>query len=317
MRNAISLSLLLLTLPAAVSTGADVPQRGYSVLPLKDPLFDEAQVVVETMALNNWLSSNIRNLSFEQMKEPREQLYYLIDSRVKQIYAAEGQVLPRAPDPTLEILFRWPEYLGVFGGAQTYNAVKAPDSKPISRGMELPKGVALTLNEDLLSVHSDFGWSLEVPYYFMIWAVGDFTANGGPRTQVVTISTGAAKDKSEAGHSQATLMFLYSPEPGFAAFEKHWAGLFGVDTASAPISLGVRNFRSYRALDEATKIHTEFTSWTEDSGNYAVAYSGIEGTYEWNRPHFLDFIRSIKVTKSRSNNALQSDSSRPEGSDRC
>lgn len=62
-------------------------------------------------------------------------------------------------------------------------------------------------------------------------------------------------------------------------------------------------------------FNKEFTSWSDASGNDAVAYIGIEGTYEWN-PHFVDFLRSIKVSEPRPNNALQSDGPRPAGPDR-
>jgi len=304
MQRRVVLTFLSLALPTVAWAAASAPQGGYSALPLKAPLFDEAQVLVETIALNNWLLANIQNLNYEQMKGPREHLYYLIDSRVKQIYAAEGQVIPKTPDPLLEILFTWPEHLGIFGGAQAFNAVKAPASKPKTPSTTLPKGMALTLDKDMLSVRSDLGWSLEVPYYFMIWNVGDRTVTGGPRTQLVALSTGAAKDKSQAGRSQATLMFLYSPESSLATFDKYWAGQLGVDTTSAPVFLGVKKLQSYRAVDEATKLHKEFTSWAEESGNYAVAYIGIEGTFEWNRPHFLDFLRSIQAGKLRPNNTL-------------
>jgi hypothetical protein len=122
------LMTVMLTLATAASA-AEPLQGGYSVEPLRDPLFDEAAVVVETTAINNWLAANIQQLSYDQMKGPREHLYYLIDSRVKQIYASEKRVLPAKNDPILEILFSRSEYLGVFGGAQAFNAVKATSSR--------------------------------------------------------------------------------------------------------------------------------------------------------------------------------------------
>jgi hypothetical protein len=42
-------------------------------------------------------------------------------------------------------------------------------------------------------------------------------------------------------------------------------------------------------------LHTEFASWTEKQGPFAVVYLGVDGTYQWNRPHFLDFLRAVQI----------------------
>jgi hypothetical protein len=294
---------LLALRPAAVTAQDPIP--GYSVEPLRTPIFDEAQIAVEAMAINNWLNANIQKLTYDQMKGPREHLYYLIDSRVKQHYAAEKRVLPEKHDLILEILFSWAEPLGVFGGSHAFNAVKAPSSSARTPGMKLPEGISLNLTRDLFTVQSSSGWSISFPYYFMVWNVSDFTAKGGPRTQLVALSTGAAKDKSEAGKSQATLMFLFSPEK-YEPFEQYWRDQMGIGAEVKPKKLGVKNLSSRHILDAPTKLHKEFTSWSDSTGSFAVVYLGIEGTYEWNRPHFIDFLRAIATKSgSRPNNALQ------------
>ncbi len=291
---------------AACGDDAEVPQRGYSVAPLRNPIFEPAQVVVETTALNNWLAANIQKLSYEQMKGPREQLYYLIDSRIKQLYAEEERILPKAGDPILELLFSWSEYLGVFGGADVFNAVKASSAKAREPAMQVPPGISLRLSKDLFVVSSDLGWSVRFPYYFMIWNVADFTATGGQRTQLLMLSTGAARDKSQLGHSQATVMFMFSPGGGSEAFEAYWRKALAIEQDSRQVPLNIRDLKSYHVMDATLKLHKEFTTWSSTSGSYAVAYLGIEGTYEWNRPHFLDFLRSIETSEqSQPNNALR------------
>lgn len=284
---------LLLTI-AMVARAVEPMQGGYSVEPLRNPLFDEAAVVVETTAINNWLAANIQRLKYEQMKGPREHLYYLIDSRIKQIYATERRVLPANSDPILEALFSWSEYLGVFGGAQVFNAVKAPSSAAMSPGMKLPEGIDLKLAGDVFTIRSNYGWSITFPYYFMAWNIGDFTAKNGPRTQLVAISTGASKDKSKAGRSQATLMFLFSPEK-YDTFDRYWREQMGIGAELQLAALGVKNLKSRHIFDKSAQLHKEFTSWSNETGSFAVAYLGIEGTYEWNRTHFIDFLRAIKT----------------------
>jgi hypothetical protein len=311
MRSYLALGIACIAAAASVPCIAqqargESPQTGYSVTPLHDPLFNEAQVVVETTALNNWLNANIRKLTYEQMKGPREHLYYLIDSRVKQIYAVEKRVLPKQQDPLLETLFSWSERLGVFGGAYAFNAVKAPDSPSKTPGMRLPPGIELVLNNDLLTLRSDLGWSITIPYYFMIWNVADFTAKDGPRTQLVALSTGAAKDKSEAGRSQATVIFMFSPGKEFESFDGYWSRQMNVGMDVKPMPLGVKSLQSRHVVNELQKLHTEFTSWSEPIGSIAVAYLGVEGTYEWNRPHFVDFLRSVETnTQLRPDNRLE------------
>jgi hypothetical protein len=294
--------LLAFSLLLSVSTPShaeQITQREYSTAPLGQPLFDEAQITIETMAINNWLNSNLQKLSHEQMKGPREHLYYLIDSRVKQIYAAEQQILPTKHDLILGTLFSWAEPLGVFGGALAFNAIKAPTSSARTPGMKMPDGISMELIKDLFTVKSTTGWSISFPYYFMVWNIGDFVAKGGPRTQLVALSTGAAKDKSQAGRSQATLVFLYSPEE-YETFDKYWREQMGVDANVESKPLGVKGLASRHVIEASSKLHKEFTSWSAPEGSFAVAYLGIEGTYEWNRPHFVDFLRSVSA-QSRSN----------------
>jgi hypothetical protein len=262
-------------------------QKGYSVAPLRNPLFDEARVIAETTALNNWLVANIAKLSYEQMKGPREH-----------VYAAEKRVLPAKHDPLLETLFSWSERLSVFGGATSFNAVKAASSPAQTPRMKLPPGVELLLNNDLLTVRSDLGWSITIPYYFMIWNVGDFTATNGARTQLVALSTGAAKDGSGAGRSQATVVFMFAPGKEFEAFDAYWSAQMNVGMDVKPISLGVKSLRSRHVVDQPKKMHTEFTSWSDSTGSFAVAYLGAEGPYEWNRPHFLDFLQLVETTRN-------------------
>jgi hypothetical protein len=274
----------------------EAPIAGYSTEPLRAPLFDEAQIAVETTAINNWLIANIKSLTYEQAKGPREYLYYLIDSRVKQHYATEKQVLPTKHDLILEMLFSWAQPLGVVGGSLAFNAVKDPASAAQDPAIKLPEGISLSLAKDLFSMHSTSGWTLSFPYYFMIGRVRDFTTTSGSRAQLVIVSTGAAKDKSKAGKSQATLMFMFSREK-YESFERYWREQLGVGLDVTPTALGVRDLSSRHIVDAPMMLHKELTSWSDSAGSYAVAYLGIEGTYEWNRQHFIDFVRAITEAK--------------------
>jgi len=290
------ISIISFAFCISTASASEVPQKGYSTNTLKEPLFDSAQVALESVRINNWLNSNYSKMSYEQMKGPREHLYYLIDSHVKNYYLAEKAILPKEHDVILEQLFLWSERLGVYGGSKVYNAIKSPKSTALPSFMKLPEHVSISMDNDLLNISEDAeGWSVTIPYYFMIWGVNDFEATNGERTQLIAISTGASKDKSEIGRSHATLMLLYSPGDDISAFRKYWTQQIGIGKDAEKKSLGVENRHSYYSYDPALILHKELVVWKEAGGTYAVAYLGNDGTYQWNRHHFIDFLRSLKT----------------------
>ncbi len=290
-----------------------VPQQGYTTSILREPVFELAQVVVEVPAINNWLNSNYENLTYEQMKGPREHLYYLIDSYIKNLYAKEKRIIPEQHDLVLEILFSWAERLGVYGGALVYNSIKSTESAEMPPLMKLPDQISLEIDGDLLAISAkEEGWSVKIPYYFMIWNVNDFSATNGMRTQLVTLSTGASVDKSEAGRSQATIMLMYSPDTNLDEFSEYWKQGIGISDKAEEITIDPGNRRSLYTYDAAAKLHKEITIWREPQGAFAVAYLGMDGTYQWNRPHYFDFLRSLKVNgQSPHNKRLQIDAATP------
>jgi hypothetical protein len=56
----------------------------------------------------------------------------------------------------------------------------------------------------------------------------------------------------------------------------------------------VRSLESHRRYDESHNMRYEYVTWSSPKGQFVVAYSGINGTYQWNRPNFLDLLRSIQ-----------------------
>lgn len=290
----ISILATLLLLSSLPCWPEDAVTPGYSTELLREPIYNEAEVAVGTTKINNWLVANIEKLTPDQMHKPREQLYYLIDSRVKLHYAKHGRVLPAEKDPMLATLFSWAEPLGIYGGSLAFNALKSDKYPAQAPALSLPDGISLTLRGDLFTMKSTAGWSFSFPYYFMVGQVMDTTVKDGSRVQMVVISTGAANDTSEFGKSQATLMFLYSPDP-YEAFERFWLGMVGIGPDVAPKELGIRKLTSRHVLDSSLKMHKEFTSWSDSTSSFAVAYLGNEGTYEWNRQHFMDFLQATVI----------------------
>ncbi|HKS57280.1 MAG TPA: hypothetical protein VJS12_18435 [Steroidobacteraceae bacterium] len=272
-----------------------VPQQGYSTATLREPIFDAAQVMLQTAKVHNWLLDNHDKVGAEQQPKVREHLYYLIDSHIKQQFAATGRILPKDPDGQLEMLLGWAEPMGVYGGNLLYNAVKRADAPARNPTLLPPEGMTLDLRDDLLVVKSDLGWSVAMPYYFMIGKLSDVKITTGQRTQFVIVSTGAAKDASEFGHSQATLMLMYAPQADVAEARKPWEQYLEIKPADEHVELGVRGLVSQRNHNDELKMWREVVSWSTPRGAMTVSYMGNDGTYEWNRPHFLDFLRALRT----------------------
>jgi hypothetical protein len=296
-RTILNYSIFLLSVlmfPAIAQTSVQRLPNGYSIEPYENAVFDEVKVAVETVVFNNWLLMNIsdiQKMTHEQVKVPREHLYYLIDSRIKHLYALEKSLLPKKDDLILQMLFSWSEQLGIYGGSYAFNAVKNPSQEALKPSMKLPYGISMGMSNDIFTIQSDFEWTLKFPYNFMMWHVQDFNAKGGSRTQMVAISTGASKDNGQLGHSQATLLFLFSPKADQAEVEKYWREKAGIGIDTKPQTLGVNNLQSRHMFDKTRQLNSEITSWSNSKGVFVVIYSGNSGTYEANRQHYIDFLR--------------------------
>ncbi len=294
-KGALLLALLPISIAAeATDTPPPPPQVGYTTSTLREPLFDFAETAIHSVKLNNWLIDKFASLDEARKAPLRERLYYLIDSQIKHNFARTQRVLPAGSDLQLAILFSWAERLGVYGGNLVFNRVKAETMELAPPVLELPPGIRLSLHDDLFELQSDSGWQVTFPYYFMIGAVRDMATNDAGRTQLIVISTGAAKDTSKTGHSQATLMLFFSPGATLPEFKSHWQSQLQIRSEDESLPLGVRGLTSQKNFDEKLKLHREMVAWSTPKGACAVVYLGNDGTYQWNRPHFIDFVNAVR-----------------------
>jgi len=290
------IAILLIAFYSPIFASEYAPQQGYSLEPLNYPVFDYAHVVVDVTAFNNWLNSNYSKLNAETMKAPREQLYYLLCSYISAIYQRDKVILPKDHDLILAILFSWSERLGVFGGSLVYNKIKREDMKPMPELMKIPDSFELSITNDLYSLKAKTNaWSVTFPYYFMVGNMNVFQATNGMNTQLVSISTGASKDNTKVGRSQGTLMLIYSPSNEFESFSKYWLSQFGISLESKVNSLEVKNLKSRAVFDKTSLLHKEVTLMPTENGSYAIAFLGMDGTYQANRQHYLDFLNQLQV----------------------
>jgi hypothetical protein len=279
------------------------PLDGYSRAPLENPVFDYAQVIVDSAVFNNWLNANYSKLDAQAMKGPREHLYYLLSSYVTELNKKEGLVFPKQHDLVLETLFSWSERLGVYGAHLFYNKLKNKHAKPMPELMKVSNGIEVTAQNDMYVVGSkDGSWSTKFPYYFMIGNINEFSAKNGMQIQLVSISTGAAKDKTKTGRSQSTLMFVHSPSPDTQEFSTYWLNQFEISPKTNPIDLGVNGLESLHIYSKKSQLHKEITFLSSPNGSFLVAYLGMDGSFQSNRQHFLDFLSHVNLTKATTAN---------------
>ena len=279
---------------SGAETPKEIPQPGYSTAPLREAVLEMAPATLETLRIDNWLHANYASLDEQRRMKMRERLYYLIDSYVSHKFQEQGVILSKKPDAVLETLFAWAEPLGIYGGNLVYAAVKDPKSQPFSPDLPLLPGMSLSLKSDLFNLKST-GWEAAFPYYFMIGQVGSIPDAGGKPAEMVVISTAAAKDGGKPGYSQATLMVAFSKDAELAPFKAFWEQHVPINAGDERVELGVRDLVSQRNFDEKLRLHREFVAWKTPQGSIAVVYAGIDGTYQWNRENFRDFLRVLRT----------------------
>ncbi len=290
----IQLRALVAFLAAITASGSSAQVGNYSDEPIRSPVFDSAKVVVETVAVNNWLNVNFSKLPPERYQGVREHIHALIDSRIKEIYSRDKSILPKQADPILPVLFSWAGRLGVYGADVTYQAIRSTYPVVPPPGPTPPAGLRLALKGELLGITSELGgWSVAVPYYFFIFAASDATGTDARRTQTVAVTMGTAPDIAQPGYSQATLVLFFSPKAHSQGFVETWSERFGIKGLPRK-KVGPTAFESQSSYDSATRLHKEVVFLSSDKGSFAVLYSGLDGTYQWNRRHFIDFVTGLK-----------------------
>jgi hypothetical protein len=279
-----------------LSVNAIAEVTGYSDEPFQKPVFDSTRVLVEYVSINNWLNENYNRLSPQQTQGVRERLHALIDSQVKEIYARDKTILPKKPDPVLASLFSWVGRMGVYGADETYRAVRGTDPMMPPSGPRPPDGLAVSMKGDLLKITSAAGgWVASVPYHFFIYRLSNATGADGNHVEAALVSTGSAPDSASPGYSQATIAILFTPGVKIDSFTKTWLERFNISASIPASKIALTSFESRTSYDASTRLHREAVVLSSSKGLFFVYYSGLDGTYQWNRPHFINFLASLRL----------------------
>lgn len=268
----------------------------YSTEPLHNPIFTGPQLPGEIRNYHDWLLNNASRMPPERLPAAREHLFSLIDSVVRRRYARDGELYSENDDPALRMLFFWAEKLGVYGGSLVLNGLLGSE-KPFIQEAFPPESFSLALDGTEFTLTSNLGgWSASYPYNFMLWGLKDSATDDGPSVQRVTLSTGFARHEGQKGYSQATIMLVYAPSGDLAELERSVHDYFSIPPDSTPFEIELSGLFAHKYFDEGTNLHVEYVRVDPGEGMYVVVYSGIDGSYQWNRPHFVDFLRSLTAS---------------------
>ena len=269
---------------------------GYSPVPLANPVFDAAEVAVKLVSITNWLNHNHTTLTQHQQKLVREDLYTVMASHIAHRHADGQPIYPAADDIVINQVFSWAGRLGVFGGDQIFANLPATGAVAESRA-DSPIGRFSSENHrNHLHLSSESKtWTATFPYYFMLGDLQTFTSRAGHRTELATISTGSAQDDSKLGYSQATIMLAYALNSTDQNFEAFWLNALNIPASATAKPVGESALHSRGALNPDTGIHSEVVFRDIDPGSLAIMYLGRDGTYQTNRPHFIEFVDKLVI----------------------
>ncbi|MCH7691469.1 MAG: hypothetical protein IIA17_10555 [candidate division Zixibacteria bacterium] len=281
----------------SVSISFSQNDQSYSRKPLSDPIRDVAKNLVEFMALNNWLNVNYESAPAERHQALKERLYSIIDSHVKHYFASKESLLPADSDFVLTQCFAWATTMGVYGAHSVLEKLNSNIADSLQVTAPIPTSFNLTVQGEMFDLSSAWGnWRVDFPYYFMVHKLLQYKANNDLQTQIASISTGFGKHSDNDGYSQSTIMIVYSPEGVSKTFDSFWLESFGLSPENSTDD-SINGLSIYKKLDTSLSMHYELVFPKTTKGAMAVVFLGIPGTYQHNRPHFIDFLKHLELDK--------------------
>lgn len=233
--------------------------------------------------LEPWLEDQREGISPEAAVALREPLYRVIQTLVQE------ESLDEASNHRVAMLFDWASSLGVFG-AGLVAADLAPDEPSYRSRAVLPEPpFTLTYERPLFTLTSENAWRIRFPFYFMPWAMGLSPEMG--EGEFVALST--LHGPSEPQASQATILIVGVQGEDPSDLLELWRPRLGIpesancDADDWPIE-GVGH-----ACHSMERINVETGVVRSQWGSLLLVFSGLEGTFEANRSHFLALLAGL------------------------
>lgn len=298
----------------AVVAGPDALQaQSYSAEPLKLPVAMPADSLpADRQAFGEWLMERASSLDFDTTQLAREHVYALISADAKERYARTFSAYPARADTGLARLFTWASQLGVYGAAEVAAAIATGAEDGSTGGTR--QGLQLIFAPpDYILIAKDLAWMVQFPHYFMVGMMERKTLENGFDNSVVILSTlFAANAPPQSGASQATIVLASASATTPAPYALFWLqrlGFTSADTIARPVPNALRTYRNY---DETNRMWKEVSVFQIPDGVVVIAYLGLDGTFQANRAHYVDLLRTLRVRVRGSADSGQARPTQPQ-----
>jgi len=224
----------------------------------------------------------------------------LIDALVKERFAA-GRIVFSRPDLSRVIrYYRWADSLKVPGAGQVVEYFQkflagAADHDP-GTSFALPDPYRMDLRFPNFQVRSEAGrWAVRYPYYFMTEEIRRIVPVEGSESDLVVVSTLFAPHRKGKSHSPCRILFAYSETMESERFQEHWLRQLGIEDGKPVENEVFPDAPAFSRFDKKKRRRAEVCFLHRDGGSAAIALVGIDGSFQKNRPHYLDFLRSLEI----------------------
>lgn len=226
----------------------------------------------------------------------REHLYAMISADARARVARGESAYPHGGDSTLAEQFEWAALMGLPGAAQVAASLRHT-SADADQLMDTP-GFDIRFDSVYTLVARDDGWAVRFPHYFMIGHVVRQAMANDVESSIAVLSTLFAAHTphpaDQLGASQATVMIM-SAAADAAEMTAFWLAQFGLSVDDAVEVPDPSALSAYRGRDEGSRMSMELAVFAPPGRVILVAYLGVDGTYEANRPHYLNLLRTLRV----------------------
>ena len=270
--------------------------QAFSTAPLRElAAWENNPLPRDIPGMLRWFREHPGQLDQDQAFEAREQIYAILAADLRQRFTRNGDAgLPAADSATAQLLAE-ADRLGVYSAFPVASRLGYSRTGPRSQvpGVEFD----LQLNGALFSLSAIQGrWTVQFPWYFMLWGVHRVEQGDVLPADVVSLSTlTAAHAGLQNGASQATILIVSSETDDAAAFLARWLATAGVTPRDTVPKVVPNALRSYARVDRPRELRTEMSVFKIPSGSMLIGYFGREGTFQANRQHYLDLLASLRV----------------------
>lgn len=276
--------------------GPRAQAQEFDAAPLSTPATLPADGLPPTASgFTRWLETNARTVPVDRQAAVREHLYALISADVKARHAAGYPTFPPERDSALADLFFWGDRLGVFGAYRVARALD-PLRPRVPPANLVPPIFEISLDTGYFTVRSvEQGWSVRFPFYYMLSAATRQRMGQEYEGDVLVLSTLFAPNAPPiGGASQSTILVTAIKTADPDGVIGYWLKTLGVEPRPVADSLAPGG-ATYRGFDSAMLMRKEAVVIRLRQGVMIVSYLGLEGTFQANHPHFLDFLANLRT----------------------